>query len=138
MFLAILAVFITFLERKLGQAIETPEIYVWATIILKTFKGWFTVTVFICNGAVSDFYIGCFFLFTSMLGAMYFEINELRRPEIEEVTDENVPLKQRLRSVKDKVLLNYFSGQEGYGYRLLAILTVLIFFCMSGVALYSP
>lgn len=44
----------------------------------------------------------------------------------------------RLRSIRDKILLRYFSTQEGYGYRILAILTVVFFLGMSFVALYSP
>ena len=72
MFLAILAVFMGFLERKLDKMTESPEILVWASIMLKTFKGWFTVTVFIVNETPNDFYIGTFFLFTALLGSLFF------------------------------------------------------------------
>ena len=138
MFLAILAVFITFLERKLEQSIETPEIFIWSTIMLKTFKGWFTVTVFIANGAPNDFYIGSFFLFTTLLGAIYFEINDLRRPNVVSMSDDEENLRIKIRCIRDKVLMSYLSTQEGYGYRLVAILTVIFFLGLMLVTLYSP
>ena len=49
MYLALLAVFMTFLESKLDKIVDQLEILVWASIMLKTIKGMFTVTVFIVN-----------------------------------------------------------------------------------------
>ena len=60
---------------------ESPEILIWAAIMLKTFKGWFTVTVFIVNGTSNDFYIGMFFLITAFLGSVYYYFDNVRKPK---------------------------------------------------------
>ena len=60
---------------------ESPEILIWAAIMLKTFKGWFTVTVFIVNGTSNDFYIGMFFLITAFLGSVYYYFDNVRNDD---------------------------------------------------------
>ena len=81
MFLAVLAVFLGFLEKKLDTMTDSPETLIWASIMLKTFVGWFTVTVFVLNGTSNDFYIGMFFLLTTLCGSAYYFFDNTRKPD---------------------------------------------------------
>ena len=137
MFLAVLAVFLSFMEKKLDTIVDSPETFIWATIMLKVIKAWFTVTVFVLNGTANDFYIGVFFLTTSSHGAMYFYIDSTKRPS-EHLGNNKTEVELKLKECRQKILEQIFSTYEGSGYSAVVITTIIVFLIMMGVALYSP
>ena len=113
MVLSIMAVFLSFLEKKLSTVIKKPEMFVWSAIMIKTFKGWFTMTVFILNGTTNDFYIGIFFLFTSCLGGFFFWLNDTKRPEELRASPTETDIAILLKSLRDRVLINQRARLDG-------------------------
>ena len=137
-FLAVLAVFLSFLEKKIDGMIDSPEILVWASIMLKTFKGWFTVTIFVVNGSANDFFIGAFFLATSLLGAVYFSFDNTLPPNQVTGKRDDKNISSKVKNLRDAILIKEFSNLEGHGYGYVVVSTIFLFLLMMLITLYSP
>jgi hypothetical protein len=75
MFIAIMATIMPMLEKVSQTRIKSPEGYIWTRFIMGSIKGMLMITVFVVNGVSNDFFIGCSFFATSIIGFVYFKIN---------------------------------------------------------------
>lgn len=80
MFIAIMATSMPMLEKLGENRIKTPEAYFWTRQALSVIKAVFMMTVFVLNGVANDFFIGCTFLYTTVIGYNYFLVNPYQDP----------------------------------------------------------
>lgn len=83
MFIAIMATVTPMLEKMGENKIKTPEAYFWTRQAISIIKSVFMMTVFVLNNLANDFFIGCTFLFTTIIGYSYFIINPYQDPIID-------------------------------------------------------
>lgn len=130
-----MAVFFNFLDQQLTKRIDTPETYIWANMFGKIFKACFTATCFICNNTANDFTIACVFLVTSVIGWWYYHLNGVVRPsESNQDLDDCIEDDEKLVAIHQKIKILVATYHEGYGYRSLAVNTLVFFIMMIFVA----
>lgn len=82
MFVAIMATIIPMFERMTENRLRSIEAYLYTKLILSMFKSAMMMTVFVVNGLANDFFIGFTFLFTTIIGLIYFIFNPFYDPYI--------------------------------------------------------
>lgn len=141
MFIAIMATILPMLEKLSQSRVKSPEGYIWTRYIMSSIKGMLMMTVFVVNGVANDFFIGCSFYATTLIGYIYFKINPYQDPEI----DKNIERKSNLDKYDKKLLDIHFravhdiySKAMGNGYKTVSLLSCLMFIIMVLVAMHSP
>ena len=82
MFIAIMATIMPMLEKVSQTRVKSPEGFIWTRYIMSCIKGMLMMTVFIVNGVSNDFFIGCSFFATTIIGYVYFLINPFQDPNL--------------------------------------------------------
>ena len=90
MFIAIMATVMPMLERLTESKVKSPEAYVWTRQIMTIIKAMLMMTVFVVNGLATDFFIGCSFFFTTIIGYAYFVINIYIDPSVKLLGKKNL------------------------------------------------
>ena len=141
MFIAIMATILPMLEKVSQTRVKSPEGYIWTRYIMSCIKGMLMMTVFVVNGVANDFFICCSFLFTTIIGYIYFKINPLRDPEIYMKTIKKGNMDKYERKVLDikfRAIHDVYSTTMGNGYKTVSMLSSVFFIVMVIIAINSP
>ena len=103
-------------------------------------KGMLMMATFVLNGVANDFFIGCSFYATTIIGLIYFTVNPYQDPAIHSKAKNKYEdyQEKKIREIEFRASSDVYSKVMGNGYKMVSVSTVFFFLLMVMTAIFTP